>query len=676
MPYSDPASRRARRDIRNARDRERYALTGGTADTRRGRYADRDPASVAAAGLARAAKRLDAHPFRGVDGEGGDLAGSHEYFLLRAGAHTLKTGKPLMWLECLDFLCDLPADSTNVAFYFDYDVTMMLRSAPPDRIRALFANPNPMAGTRIGPFDVRYLPHKEFAVRRHVGQALRALGVEPAPYTVISDVGPFFQSSFVRTLADWDIGTPEQRETITKGKALRSTFAELSQDTDDYNALEIELLESLMTDYAAVCVDVGYVPAKWQGPGQLATAVLRAHRVPRRKDIPALSNVLLCSLANAAYYGGRFETTVCGPVPGPVHEYDIRSAYPYAMTKLPCLVHGTWKQRRKRVTGADKIGFGMVTFDHDVRARLCHLPVRTEAGGLMFPRAGSGVYWSVELDAAVAAGTRITAAGTWFEYVKGRVCDCSPFGFVPELYAQRRALGGKRGKILKLGLNSLYGKMAQSIGTPAYANPLHAGLITATTRAQLIDAYRDHQDDVIMLATDAVYATCELPGLDQGTELGRWEHAVLTDGVFVIMPGVYFAGNGARSKTRGISAPLFDANRDKFREAFTRLWLTRAVAGTQVKLTAPAFTSLKLAYAWGNPQAAGQWPETPRMISFDWTRKRDSTVIRDPAGFYRTLPRYGGVPSVPYGKVIGGVQRESRELASSQPDYSLWFNPS
>lgn len=68
-------------------------------------------------------------PFCGVDGEGGNFPSGHEYMLLRAGEFALETGKPLTSIECLGFLADLPKDRIYVAYFFDYDVTMIDRKS-------------------------------------------------------------------------------------------------------------------------------------------------------------------------------------------------------------------------------------------------------------------------------------------------------------------------------------------------------------------------------------------------------------------------------------------------------------------------------------------------------------------------------------------------------------------
>src|SRR5437660_9483876 len=86
-----------------------------------------------------------------------------------------------------------------------------------------------------------------------------------------------------------------------------------------------------------------------------------------------------------------------------------------------------------------------------------------------------------------------------------------PFSFIPDVYAYRQQLiqeGSGAEKALKLAINSLYGKTAQSVGystdrnrgKPPYHNMVVAGMTTSKTRAKLMEAAMQKPDSVIMLA--------------------------------------------------------------------------------------------------------------------------------------------------------------------------------
>jgi hypothetical protein len=100
--------------------------------------------------------------------------------------------------------------------------------------------------------------------------------------------------------------------------------------------------------------------------------------------------------------------------------------------------------------------------------------------------------------------------------------------------------------VIKLVLNSIYGKMAQSIGTPGKlplcSNPFYAGAITAGCRAELQLAALRNPHGIIFFATDAIVCLGPLKGLETVEEkvLGKWEHAADID----VAKGAVFASPG------------------------------------------------------------------------------------------------------------------------------------
>lgn len=623
--------------------------------------------------------------FRGVDGEGGNVPDPatlfgvrHQYLSLRVGPNLLQTGNPLSWQECLSFLSEQPKKYIYVSYFFDYDVTMIIRTMPKDRAYRLLnrhlrtTQHGDVMPLDIGDFQVEYLQHKEFKVRRKGA----------THWTVISDVGQFFQSSFLKSLEKWDVGTPEEREMIRIGKEHRSEFGEHNQEIEAYNALECLLLEQLMTDFRAVCWETGYVPKKWQGPGNLASAMLTAHSIPRRDDIAILKNDSFRMRCQAAYYGGRFETTAHGPIPGPVYQYDINGAYVAALRNLPCLTHGSWKYVTERPPPGTlwfgTIGFTQKRMTEDL---LASFPVRDQHGNIYYPLEGNGVYWSGEIEAAERNDTSVSFQSAW---VYENHCECRWFSFVDDYYSLRLKLGKTtKGYVLKLAGNSLYGKLAQSIGYAPWANPIWAGIITASCRAQILDAIREHRNDIYMIATDGIFSGVPLD-LPVSSQLGDWELTEHEDGIFIIQPGIYFCGT--EPKSRGIERGRIHDMRDEFERAWSDFENSRGLDYTcEVGVT--NFITAKQAIARNKWELAGTWEETTRQLSFSWHLKRRTGVwFYDKRHTVRSEAKAGSVAlvSVPYGRQIGGglvvadADRYSDpslgvdELMSGQPD---WVRP-
>jgi DNA polymerase type B, organellar and viral len=652
-PNFDPSRKAADNDRRKASPKQR-----SWADDPRNPASSRYNPALAQSDRERPRTRQSrsGYPFGTIDGEGGNIddpallfGKTHEYLVLRADEFQIENPAGLDHRQSFDFLASLPNNRIWSGFFFDYDVTMMCKSLPEERARRLF---DPTLRLRQGTefsyatidvddlWEIGYTPHKEFKVRRK-GQNY---------FTTVSDTGTFFQTSFVNTLRKWKIGTDEELDQIIAGKSMRADFEELTQETKEYNELECRLHNQLMEEFRSVCGEVGYLPKKWQGPGHLASAMLAKHGVPKREDIPIMQNRRFRDLANAAYYGGRAETTAIGHIPGPIYQWDINGAYVYALQTLPCLLHGSWKLVHDR-PARGSIWVGNVEFGHDGGRLIYNLPVRKEDGNIFFPRFGSGHYWSTELEAAERAGTSFIFKEGW---VYEKHCNCSAFDWIPGYYAERLRLGKSgKGMVLKLGGNSIYGKIAQSIGYAPWANPVWAGLITAWCRATIINAYRDNPDDVLMIMTDGIFMR-HRPKLRESNQLGDWELKV-HDHLFIVQPGIYFLPESV--KTRGVPLGRIEAVQDVFRERFEEFSRTLQVP-EPVPIPVTNFVTMRQALARRKWRIAGTWESGTRDISYDWTNKRQgSGLIRErDSGVLRTLPQDSSVAvfSKPYDRIIGG----------------------
>ena len=189
----------------------------------------------------------------------------------------------------------------------------------------------------------------------------------------------------------------------------------------EYCKFECRNLAALMTEFREVCTAAGIPPRQWSGAGWLAAALLDKHGVPKRpltaREIAALAerkpsknskpmplrrperNLEFERAASSAYYGGRFEVSRIGSIPGPMYQYDLRSAYPAAMPDLPCPLHTRWehKPRANRLPEGG-LYLAKISFSHP-DGLWCGLPFR-QKGGLFWPLQGTGWYWSPEIEAA------------------------------------------------------------------------------------------------------------------------------------------------------------------------------------------------------------------------------------------------------------------------------------
>jgi hypothetical protein len=596
-----------------------------------------------------------------------------------------------------------------VGYFFDYDVTKILEDLPFAKLERLMNR-----GSRIrkdgrgvfpvdyGPYQLDYLPRKEFKVRKGNG-----------PWVVINDVGPFFQCRFVEALRKWKIGTEDELRVIEAGKDMRGNFeyADL-QTIDTYNRTEIVLLEKLMEKFRDACTTVGLQPAKWQGPGQLAKALMQKHGVPRSKDVPLLNDpdfTGLMEYGRKAFYGGRPELPAIGPVNRPVYQKDINSAYPAAMLSVPCLMHGGWSFEEYGPSGldADKIGtenaivFG--TFSpRNVPSQqrppmLYGLPFRSDDGTICYPGAGKGWYWNGEIRSAVHQSFRADSA-----WVYDRNCSCSPLEFIGDEYLKRLALGkDDAGIALKLALNSVYGIAVQSIGKPEYANPVWGSYITSWCRTKINDFIHSSPScqqgecgrDILMIATDSVATWRRRDDVPDSKVLGEWSTEVHPRGMFLIQPGLYFGSSGGRAKTRGVPLAAITEKEDEFRSAFDKMVESKCLDDGDVRVPQRMFVGIRYALHRRNQKLLGQWIDmghvekgtgiaSGKTVKFDWTTKRLAYPVIPPGpshSYIETFPQPGdpNKTTTPYSKDIGGVmQRELLRLAlEAQPEWAPSIEP-
>lgn len=504
-----------------------------------------------------------ARPFLGWDGEGVTLPdGRHIYTLLaNSGGAYIADPDGLPTWRCLRFLLDESAKhagAINVAYGAGYDINMILGDLTRAELLQLYRS----RYTRIRGYNMSW--------RR--GKSLYVSDGESS--IMLYDVAPFFQCAFIKAVDDYLGDRFYERDLIVKNKALRSSFT-----VDDipevmrYNAAELVNLVELMKELRSRLNKVGLRPARWDGPGAIAAALLRREHVKEAMNVTPPD---VAEAARYAYAGGRFELVRYGSVGDGssvvAYEYDINSAYPSALRHVPNLRRGHWE----RVPGdAGPQDFALYHIDYSDSSGEPWLPgplfCRRIEGTVAFPMSLVGWYWSPEANmlrdfVALHPDRSFTVLETYV-YVPDNPED-KPFEFIERLYAKRRALkaGGDGAHVgIKLGLNSLYGKLAQQVGwepaqgdKPMRIPPFHqiewAGYVTSYARAEIMRAAMTNLSAVIAFETDALFTSEPLP-VKIGSDLGEWEATEFTQLTYV-QSGTYFGtladGSHVVAKTRGV----------------------------------------------------------------------------------------------------------------------------
>jgi len=516
--------------------------------------------------------------------------------------------------QCLEFILALPPEDIIIGYGLTYDVEHWLRDLRGVR--------SPRYPTKMAPMErlmktqmvwwhgyrIHYIPNKIFSVSKYKGNK------KISGRSVYDTIG-FFQTSFKNAIASWDIGTQEERDFIERMKLLRPDFGPITDEVKEYNHMEgihgIAMFRRVRAEYT----NLGLSIARPVGAGSIASAFYRKHGLenyyPSQWLLPK-DTVL------SAFFGGRFDVTRIGFV-GDVVESDINSAYPYIASQLPCLHCGRYVTAKGYEPSSHSCW--LVRW-RDNGTRWSPLPYRTTNDHIRYFQNGIGWYYDAEVAAALRFDPTIEVlAGFSFE----RNCEHQPFSWIPEYYERRQqmVLEGDFGeKIIKLGLNAAYGKLAQSKGkNPRWQQLIWAGLITSGTRAMLLGAIQQNPDAIIKVATDAVFSTSPLQLQFSETDLGGWKSETLYD-LFVLGNGVYHSTGSSNpkhptgiSKTRGFDkegALKFDWER--IREDYQN-GVTSLVMKKEFRRFVKAFQEKKL-------EERGHWIDIELELKLDTNKSK------------------------------------------------------
>lgn len=643
-----------------------------------------------------------------------------DYIMLSVGDHTLtKNGKILTHEDIFPFLyerfLDVPeADrkyAVFIGFRLQYDFTMFVRSFFERQGMRMFSKdgiddrrPSPESGrygsqpvyvTNPGAakaqWEVDFLGMKRMKLRPHVAKTDWVCETEhktketiegheagvckrhPYQWMFICDSSSYFQGAFLAIIdpaiwGDYPIVSPEEYDILVAGKSNRQA-AKFGPEMERYNLMENAVLARVMDRMNDGFVNMGIrIPKdKWYGPGAAAQLWLKLNGMPTAKEIEEAVPSWALDAGQYAYYGGRFENAMHGTVPGKMYNYDINSAYPYAIAEMPCLLHGQWTRGEGDPGELQEGSLRLARAKVKGRSNyLGPLPYRNTHGGVLFPTELIGWYWQSEIDAAKNAG--LISSVKYLNWVEYRPCACPPpVAKVRDAYQERMEVGKNtpHGKALKLVVNSLYGKYAQSIGLPTYACSIYASFITSQCRTLILNAIATHPGGakaVSKIATDGVYFTSKHPTLPITKELGDWDETVYENMSF-FLPGVDWddktrkkiaetgSAGGDVIRSRGVSAQKLAQNIQKIDpqwENLKRVLKEAKATGVRSALASQSVDGLpsyEVNLGWGyvSPKLAaarGKWHmcgvsqfHEVRQLNSDMVTKRsaiylDGNVIR------------------------------------------------
>lgn len=525
--------------------------------------------------------------FFGIDGEGVGRE-NHRYILLSLSnldgskKYSIQDYDGLSTQKCLEFLYDLPSSVRLFAFADNYDLTKILEDVDDEALYKLWRpemRQRHNKNKRLGPKPVEWggwylnLQGTKFSIKKRDSKKV----------VVIWDIWKFYQCKFTKACRDWKVGTKEELDEMDDMKNQRSEldriFREHPERVHEYNLKETMFMAELTTKLVEAHQSAGLELKTFYGAGSTATAILKLLEID--KYIAKGPPEMLDAIAKA-YSGGRFDNSYIGYVPGPVYGYDLSSAYPYHISRLPCLKCGTWELTtdRKRILTADSACVHYRLRPIAGNGFWGPFPFREDNGNICYPsESGGGWVWREEYLMGEKYFDGVEFIEAWVYHTD---CKHQPFCNIPLYYIERCRIGKEGpGIVIKLGCNSLYGKMAQAIGRAKYQSWIWAGMVTSQCRAQVLEAIGLHKDrkNLLMIATDGILTREKLnlpKPQDTGTfdvweckkhkktcyecsdrtykPLGGWEEKINERGVFIARPGIYFPMNPTKKDLETVRA--------------------------------------------------------------------------------------------------------------------------
>lgn len=492
-------------------------------------------------------------PFRSWDGEGLSSSNTHIYNILGCSDDSpLINSQGISTLEAFDFLTIKRKPAINIWYFFDYDVNMILKDIPlhaklgTGSLDELARNNT----TRWRGWIIKYVPNKIFSIRRG-SHHFRSY-----------DVSGFFQKSFIKACESFSLDTSK----IIEGKAARGEFQKWKvEDVIAYNQEELKLLVELMTK---IRLNLKYhAPTQWYGPGAVASQWLDKKCKIKMEEHRTYPNEMLSAILHA-YFGGRVDVSVLGEV-YPCYAYDIASAYPYAMARIPLVTEWYFETRPTAIYECnDEYALFKVKWSISNNIKWGPFPWRSSEGQILYPPSGEGWFYGCEMFAAEHAFPNcITRLSVWIPKRNSKTIGIYPLRqYITNAYNMRRRYkseGNPAELAYKLILNSIYGKTAQKRQNhtqkiPRFQNYIWAGFTTALTRSMILDAIALASNDIVSVATDSIFSRKPILPLTKSGILGEWQYEGNYPTI-IVMPGVYarISNEGVEKyRQRGFPIPI------------------------------------------------------------------------------------------------------------------------
>lgn len=551
-------------------------------------------------------------------------------------------------------------NSLNMWYNLDFDANVLLSHIlDKEQLAELSVN----AYVETDGYEITFIPGKFLKVKD-----------ENRNVCTHYDASQFFYTSLENACQEWlNVGKAEGVDTTRFGKSenqVNNYILENWFEIRKYARKDAELVRNLWQEACSVGEDLDIPMGKPFSTGYLAESYLN-HVLPEK---PGIGPSEMASLAWDSYKGGRFEVFKRGNV-GKVSGPDINSAYPWVLSNLPDPKTLRW-ERIESNSDIDKLreanyGFVKANVITDSSRTIQPFAKKPEDWDKLIYPALEGQEVNVLIDTFLFALENgyieeysIEEAWLGHETVGTKY----PFDFIEPMYKERKDFEAdgliKRGMLLKIILNSMYGKTCQttpkrqkveeetvledyqayvsSLALPemlkekyengfiewleagSWFNPFIASYITGITRLELHKRVVEYglEENTVMMATDCLMIEKEAyeeSNFEQDlvkSGLGNWDYDYAGD-AFVIGAGVYEVDldekEGTKTQTRGFREANLEGN---LREACEIADEAVEIESLRPKTVAEAI--------WHNESVSnvGQFMESTRKLSPDMDDKR------------------------------------------------------
>lgn len=395
----------------------------------------------------------------------------------------------------------------------------------------------------------------------------------------IYDIYGFFKSDSLRdSCAKWlgrNIAILDRNIDFSNGGKMANDF-NLSRIR---SSVEVKAIADLATKLDAELSAIGCNLSRYHGATAVTSWLLTKSKAKdyfhsyryKRQASGEFNKAVMQS-----YYGGRAEQFKIGTIKN-VYIYDINSAYAFASSFLPVLLH---KPRFVREYDEQPFSIWFVEYNFkNIGSYFGYLPNRANSNSTQYKVSGKGYFWFPEVQFLLQnfpECIKITRGFVW-DY------QTAPFTeHITAMYDLRLQLqhnGNPLEKVIKKALQSIYGKFCQHQGKGHFYNMSYAGFICSFVRRMLLDATFGKENATICFLTDAIHTTAELP-ISVSNQLGDYKQEFY-EKVEYLDNGVYRCWNDGKviktkhkgSKTFDFDAALNDLNAKQYYKADNSIFI-------------------------------------------------------------------------------------------------------